>query len=345
MNLTDLQEKLRTIEEQIAALYGEIENMKPQKEEKGFDYDRITRLAEKYPIKNECISATPMSTKKLIFSSMAYILLTEDQNFYDRILYLCRLSAGCGFTGSAEELYELGLAFEDGDLKNLCMDISDEYKYTYFVELFVMANISKGASVNILSIIADLASCFGISKEEIRVLAMMAKSILIEDIDYMDNMPVPKKNIWSGKLREYISEEWVAKRRICCDTLCVKERTREMSGDTNDEDGSCVVKKFYHNGDVVRKGDVICSCLFKKKCTSSSFSFSMLPESQESNIVEQKVKASSDGVVYFITYKEKLSKEEAKILKELKEKPAEFISVYVTSYFDTYTEVRKQAKK
>ena len=52
MTLTDLQVELRAIENRISILHNEIERMKPQSEnEKVEEYTKITRLAEKYPIK------------------------------------------------------------------------------------------------------------------------------------------------------------------------------------------------------------------------------------------------------------------------------------------------------
>lgn len=78
MNLTDLQLELRSIEEHIANLHSEIEKMKPQPEkEKKADFEQITKLAEKNPITINSISEAGIETKKIIISSLAYMLLLD----------------------------------------------------------------------------------------------------------------------------------------------------------------------------------------------------------------------------------------------------------------------------
>lgn len=52
MNFTELQMELRSIEEHISQLHNEIEKMKPQiEEEKKTDFEAISRLARKHPVK------------------------------------------------------------------------------------------------------------------------------------------------------------------------------------------------------------------------------------------------------------------------------------------------------
>lgn len=195
MNLTDLQVELRNIEEHIVTLHNEIEKMKPKtEEEKKADFDQITKLAGENPIVNKSIRSASDESKKLMFSSFAYVLLLEETDFYNRILYLCRLAKGCDFNTSAEDLYKMGLGFVTSDLSRLSNDI-EAYKYTYLVELLIVANLSEEASVNILYMIADIARMFEISKEEIRVLGMVAKGVLINDENYVIGMPIPSKNM------------------------------------------------------------------------------------------------------------------------------------------------------
>lgn len=358
MNLTDLQVELRAIEEHIAMLHGEIERMKPQtEEEKKTDFEQITRLAEEHQIVNRSILSAPTEIKKLIFSSMSYILLLEEKDFYNRILYLCRLSKGCGFTVSAEELYRIGLEFEMPDLHKLSNDISD-YKYPYLVESFIMANLSEEASVNILSIIADLARFFDVSKEEIRVLGMMAKSVLIDDMDYMLNMPVPSRNMWSGKLRDYIDEGWITEHRTLCDVLCIRKYSKKKStyhssfiGSMNStlqseveytDETPCVIKNRLQAGTIVKKGDVICTYSEKElkkkdnKYKNTTLLTGVLEIQERQNpeyiTTEKEITAPCDGVVFFI---------EDIRSGVVKEHPDKYIAIYVVSYFDYYKEFCK----
>ena len=356
MNLTDLQVELRNIEEHIVTLHNEIEKMKPKtEEEKKADFDQITKLAGENPIVNESIRSASAESKKLMFSSLAYILLLEETDFYNRILYLCRLAKGCSFNTSAEDLYKMGLGFETSDLSRLCNDI-EVYKYTYLVELLIAANLSEEASLNILSMIADISRMFEISKEEIRVLGMIAKGVLINDENYVIGMPVPSKNMWSGKLREYLSEEWIEKHRKSCEVLCTKKYEKKDGGSqrnyysalavalntTGQNDANytevnpCKIKNRLQAGTVVKKGDVICTyserTSKKKEKAERTNMYSFLSTLEEVKpeyvTVEKKVIAPCDGVVFFI---------EDKKAGAIKDKTDEYIAVYVVSYFDDYT--------
>lgn len=321
MNLTDLQVELRSIEERIEVLHNEIEKMKPQtEEEKKTDFQKITKLAEKYPLVRNNILNASIETKKLIFSSLSYILLLEENDFYNRLLYLCRLSKGCGFESSAEELYKIGLEFEMNDLYQLAVDIT-EYKYSYLVEAFILANISAEASVNILSIIADLALAFGINNEEIKVLAMVAKSTLTNNLDYLFKIPMPSKNMLSGKFKDYISEDWLIKNRKSCGSFCTKKylkmynsflRQSKLREKNPYKIQTCKIENGIKTSSIVKQGDDICTY---EQCNSKI-----------------QVKAPCDGVVYVIKDKKQ---------GEVKDKMDEYVEIYVVSYFDDYEQFCK----
>ena len=346
MNLTDLQLELRSIEEHIANLHSEIEKMKPQpEEEKKADFEQITKLAEKNPIKINSISEAAIETKKKIISSLAYMLLLDESDFYNRLLYLCRLAKGCGYDATAEDIYKSGLEFEISDINNLCNTI-EEYKYSYLVEALIIANCSEESSVTVLSIIADVAHLLDISKEKLRVLGMTAKGILTNDMDILLDIPVPSKNMWSGKLRDYLTNQWIEDKRYSCGILCTKQYVKRASrtlglflaannssADEYKELSPCTITNRLQAGSIVRKGDVICSYIEQEqKETHDSASDSLLamrllePEyiSKEKSIV-----SPCDGIVYFVDGKKNGIR---------KDKPDEFIAIYVVSYFDDYSE-------
>lgn len=346
MNLTDLQVELRLIEDHIAALHNEIEKMKPQpEEEKRADFEQITKLAAKNPIGKQSVKNASLEMKKLFFSSLSYILLQEEMGFYNRLLYLCRLSKGCGLDITAEELYKSGLEFEMNDLNKLVQEIAD-CKYTYLIEMLIVANISVEVSESILAIVTDFASAFEISKEELRVLGMIAKGVLISNEDLILDMPVPSKNMWSGKLRDYLTIQWIEDKRYSCGILCTKQYVKRASrtfglflaannssADEYKELSPCTIKNRLQAGSIVRKGDVICSYIEQEQkeahdsAADSILTMGMLEPEYVSK--EKSIVAPCDGIVYFVDGKKNGIR---------KDKPDEFIAIYVVSYFDDYSE-------
>ncbi len=337
MNLTELQVALHDIEKHIYQLYLEIENMKPKTdEEKKTDYDAITKLAKQYPITGLRISNASFIQKKQFVSSLSYLLLTEEKNVYAGLLYLCRLSFGCNLKFAADEIYTLGLEFESKDIDKVCMNL-ENYKYSYLIEGFVIANLSEESPTNIFKIIADIAKIMGCDQEEIRVLAQIAKSKLIGDIDIVNQIPLPSRNRWSGKFNEYIPKSWIESQREKCLEICTEKYLKKSSSDSstyrvwtmrimNEEGGKtydvknpCVVKTRVEFGSIVKKGETILEY-----------------EDRYKNEEIRKILAPKNGMVFYFKKTRK---------NEVLEKEDCYLLTYVVSYYDEYSDFCKWVEK
>jgi hypothetical protein len=276
--------------------------MKPKTEdEKKTEFETITKLAEHHPVINSKIQDAPADMKKLIMAGLSYIIQAEENDRYDRLLFLCRLAKGSGYDVSAEDLYKTGLEFDMDDLYRFSKELA-EYKYTFLVEAFILANISGETSPEIISLTADLVAIMECDSEDIRVTGITAKSILTGNPDAILEMPVPSDNRWSGKLREFITDEWIIKHRVCCEDWL------------SDYD----IKEIIPSGSIVRKGDVLCS-KGRRNIWYSPF------PSKSSTEAPTNIEAPCDGVFYFI---------------EISSDGSSYKSLYVVSYFDDYTELR-----
>lgn len=318
MNLTELQYELRDIEKHISQLHFEIENMKPKTEgEKKKDFDVITRLAKQHPIKGLGISNASDVQKKLFISSLSYLLLAEERNMYARLLYLCRLAYGCNLKMTVEDIYTLGLEFESKDIDKLCMDL-EKFKGSYLIEAFIIANLLEESSTKILSIIADIAEIMGCDHEEIRVLAQIAKSKLMDNLDIVNCIPLPSKNRWTGKFEDYISKSWIESQREKCIEICTKKYCKKTSllGVQYHivVDFPCTVKNSVESGSVVKNGTTI------------------IEYEEEVNKELRKITAPKDGIAFFAKTKKK---------NAVSGKEDEYLCVYVVSYFDEYSDFCK----
>lgn len=328
MNLTELQYELRDIEKHISQLHFEIENMKPKtEEEKKKDFDVITRLAKQYPIKGLGISNASDVQKKLFISSLSYLLLAEEKNMYARLLYLCRLAYGLNLKMTVEYIYTLGLEFESKDINILGMD-SEKFKYSYLIEAFIIANLSEGTSTKNLSTIADMAEIMGCDREEIRVLAQIAKSKLMDNLDVVNCIPLPSKNRWTGKFKDYISKSWIESQREKCIEICTKKYCKEtilLLGLQDDivVDFPCTVKNRVESGSVVKSGTTIIE--YEEEVNKS---YTVKKELR-------KITAPKDGVAFFAKTKQK---------SKVSGKKDEYLCVYVVSYFDEYYDFCKWIK-
>lgn len=365
MNLTDLQVELRDIEEHISQLHFEIEKMKPKaNEDRKTYFDNITKIAKRYPITHLMISSEPKEIQRKFIMSMANLLVFEETDLYNRLLYLSRISYGCKLELSAEDIYKLGLEYELEDIEILCNELL-ECKYNYIIEALIIANISGESPNAMLSAIADMAKVLGIDNEVMRVLALVSKSILTGNLDLIDDMPVPSENMWSGKLRDYVSEDWVIKRRKKCVSICIEQNTESSNTSPNSDAGvfekllayssgiqheknhevnsPCSVVEKANDGIIVHKGDVILTYEESvkkeiKKTGSKSTSFASFFTNaildNESNTTKERrtVTAPCDGILFFVE-----QKGNGKVNK--------YLEAYVVSYFDDYKEFCEWHKK
>ena len=337
MNLTDLQVELRDMEEHLALLHNEIDKMKPKsEEEKKTDFTAIDKLAARNPINNALITAMPETSKKIFLGSLSYILLSIEKDIYARLLYLTRLSIGCGMSWNAESLYKSGLEVDDIDM---IIKEMDGYKDTFLTEAFIISNLKEPANEKTLSVIADIAKAFGCDAEELRVIAQVAKCRLMDDTEILLNIPIPTKNRWMNRFWNYIPYKWIVKNRKKVGVICTKKykktdngvgsvytnlfslhRNSNREGDANDCISPCEIKERVQAGSIVRTGDIICK--YTQKYT-------------EVKEEVKEIEAPCDGIVFFINDSRK---------SEVNGKLDEYVVAYIVSYFDYYDDFDKWFK-
>ena len=342
MTLTELQVELRKIEDHIDMLHHEIEKMKPKTEdEKKKDFSEITELAKMSPVKIESLYDADEGLKSQFVGSLAYIVLSEETDLYDRLLYLCRLSIGIGFETSAENIHILGLEFDKDKLSNAIRNLSS-YKYLYLAEVFVLANVSGRVSETMLEVAADVARMMGCDNEEIYVLAAVAKAKLMQNWDTLLtlNLPVSLKNRWSDKCKDYIPDEWIIKQRQHCGELCTKktvyrfkqsasvtdslyEKLRQAFESVSTENATIdkcptIVASHLQEGSVVKRGDTLIS--YKNE-----------GDTKATDII-----APCNGMLFFV-------KDEKN--SEVEGESDTYLNIYVVSYFDEYEKFCKWHKR
>lgn len=334
MNLTELQIELRNIEEHISKLHQEVENMKPQtEEEKKTNFNEITQIAIKYPINGLNIANASEIIKKKFISALAYLAVMEEKGLYARILYLTRVAAGCGLKMSAEDIYKSGLEFEVTNIEKVSDELKD-YKHNYLVESFILTNLEKDTPKSMFSTIAYIAQILNCDKEELQVIAQVAKSKLTNNFDLLKEIPIPTKNRWSGTFRDYIPKTWIVKQRITTGYICL-EKNEDISNpyaaiaflshsyNTNNTTTTnpYIVKSRLDNGTVVRKHDILLTYEIETSSNKKG---------------ELRIVSTNNGIVFF---------KETNEYKDSKVHADKFLKVYVISYFDDCTDFETEIQK
>lgn len=359
MNLTELQIQLRSIEEQIAMLQTEIEKMKPKPEdEQKAMFEKITKMASQFPLENKQTISMSDTDVKTYLTCLAYVILADKNQIYERLLYICRLAYGLGITISAEDIFRMGLEVDKIYLDKACSELKN-FRDSFLVDALILTNIGQEVTDVMFSLVADIAKILECDKEDIQVAAYVAKAVLLADFNVLKQIPVPSKNRWMGQFTQHIPTSWINSQRIKCDEICTEIKKtsasstnsyyplRTVIGDsTIDTQNPCVIKNRLQAEKIVKKGDelvvyekIIPTGNSKESLMSNAFAYYGSCYSTIKNEVKKEKKtivAPCDGVVFFITDEKYNSSKNETYIKTL---------VYVVSYFDDYTEFCDWHKK
>lgn len=329
MNLTELQIEIKEVEKHLSSIRSEIEKLKPNKEEEKIDFDYITELARKHPITGLKIKSASEILKADFIKGLAYLLLSGERDIYEGLLYITRLAIGIDLSISSQEIYIDGLSFEKKELYNICNNIG-EYKYSFLIESFIIANLCEAYATSKLPIIAEFAEILECDKEDVYVISNIAKSKLIGNFYVLNNIAPPSQNKYSKKFDDYLSKTWLQYKRKECAKLCVDEKTTQTpaavpynntmlgfwsafatAATSKASTPLCTVKDIKTGGTVVKKGDTL------------------LTYTSDNDIVK-KIVSEFDGILYLIKGSE--IKDGTKYT---------YLYVYVVSYFDNYEDFEK----
>lgn len=321
MNLTELQMQLRSVEEQMAELQTEIEKMKPKPEsEKKLIYNKITKLAQKYPVENKRSFNRSEAVAKAYVSCLAHIIVADEDKIYDKLLYLTRIAYGMGLSASADAIILMGMDFDKNDFENACIELKD-IKYAFLTDALILVNINEQASEDSFALIADMAQALGCDKEDVRAAGFVAKAVLKNDFDILNQMPAPGNNRWAAQLRSYIPDSWIEAKRIKCGSFMDKFKKRNIRFD-------CFIENRIEAGAFLKKDSQIIVYKEKEFDEIRGLLPWKIPLEESTKII----KAPCDGIVFYI---------EDKISDLSFSEAVTNWSVYVVSYFDDYDSLYK----
>ena len=322
MNLTELQMQLRSVEEQMAELQMEIEKMKPKPEyEKKLIYNKITGLAQKYPIENKRSFNISEAVAKAYVSCLAHIIVADEDKIYDKLLYLTRIAYGIGLSASADDIILIGMNFDKNDFENACVELK-EVKYAFLTDALILVNINEQASEDAFALIADMAQALGCDKEDVRAAGFVAKAVLKNDFDILDKMPAPSNNRWAAQLRKYIPDSWIESKRIKCGSF------RDKFKDKRNIRFDCFIENRINAGAFLKKDSQIIVYKEKEFDEIRGLFPWKIPLEESTKII----KAPCDGIVFYI--EDKIS------VLSFSEAVTNW-TVYVVSYFDDYDSLYK----
>ena len=142
--------------------------------------------AEMYAIKNPELAELDEYRKTLYLKVLCTVLQYENTPSDMQILYLKRLLKGLGADEPVEEYMRKALDISDVDIREFVGYMKDS-RIKYYFALEGILLISMGDySADTYEYLAELIELTGISKDELRGVSLVAKSVLQQDSAYYD---------------------------------------------------------------------------------------------------------------------------------------------------------------
>lgn len=232
--LTALQTELKALEkrsQQLAMDIGQLSNtideMKPQKNDVTSEILKtMTSFAKRNPLTSKRLHTLSLVEKKEYMASLAQLVLQSSVSYESAMLYLCRRAVGAQAVADAEELYEQAYAFDFSKMDEWSQTI-EPYKYVYLTDAFVMALLLEQGREAFVRRIVDLATLLSCDAQDIYVISEVAKSVVTQFYDNLDDMYVEEPNRYAGKFDDFIPQQWIEQRReLCCSPGVTKESLR-----------------------------------------------------------------------------------------------------------------------
>ena len=232
--LTALQTELKALEkrsQQLAMDIGQLSNtideMKPQENDVTSEILKtMTRFAKRNPLTSKRLHTLSLVEKKEYMASLAQLVLQSSVSHEAAMLYLCRRAVGAQAVADAEELYEQAYTFDFSKMDEWSQTIVP-YKYVYLTDAFVMALLLEQGREAFVHRIVDFATLLSCDTQDVYVISEVAKSMVTQCYDNLDDMYVEEPNRYAGKFDDFIPQQWIEQRReLCCPPGVTKKSLR-----------------------------------------------------------------------------------------------------------------------
>ena len=181
MSQTDLRAELSKltgqVDERPSALRGAMTKAGvPDKPQVEADFAGITREVVRHPLVLEELCKASQLQQKLFLSALAYLTALDEEALGDKLYYVCRLTEGCKYPVTAEDLRQMGLAYVPQDVYGLGKILGDLGR-RFMVEALVVANMAGAAPPAVREVLVSLAYSCGIHTDQVRELGRAARAI------------------------------------------------------------------------------------------------------------------------------------------------------------------------
>lgn len=194
-SLLDIQQEIRVLDGKvkdisnaITKIYDEIDELKNDAAD-SIDYKTIRLMSRHLSFGKHPLGRLDDHYVCQIYLEILLSLVQADQGLGDtvnRLIFIQWLLSQTKLELSLEELFKDSLKINSGTFAEVAELIPKTYRTQLVMDTLLTANICGQANNDVLIYVVNLCSILGVDKEQLRILSMMAKGILKQELDKME---------------------------------------------------------------------------------------------------------------------------------------------------------------
>lgn len=294
-SLFEIQQDVRALAHQIqdlshavTGIESDLDDMRSAAQDTDIDYQAIRRLAKQIPFPEHPLSRLSDERTRLLYLKLLFSIANLDagtDSAVNRLVFLQWLLLKACPDCELAELYRDSLRMEPELYGEFAEALPPDYRDYFFVDAFVTAGIAGCPNGEIIEYLADLGSVLAIEPERLQALSLTARLVLTQSIDALSAEDIRHCQRMLSAFTHYLDPALIKKASHAPRDLVIALPDSAVS------DFRWTVKNYQ----TVQKGDLIASCLKKKKSEAPGNSPLSL---FQTSFVREEIKASSSGRLF-----------------------------------------------
>lgn len=261
--IRELDGKVKDISAAIAEIYDEIDELRSD-ETDSIDYETIRLMSRHLAFRNHPISRLNDAYACRIYLETLLSLVQADggsEATVNRLIFVQWLLSQSKLGLRLEEVFKDSLKISSGTFAEAAELIPKEYRNHLILDALLTANICGQANNDVLIYVVNLCGILGIGKEQLRILSIMARGILQQDLSKLEMADLQQVLEQAENFKHYLNSDLLNAGLRAQRTIAVEAPDRTYSN---------FKWKVKQQGQV-EKGDVIAVYGYGSRWSGSSY--------------------------------------------------------------------------
>jgi len=209
--IRELDNTIKNVQQSLVDVCDEIDELRNQKANKTVDYDEIAAMAKEIQLKKSPLARKSEDIKEkyieLILSSVNFE--NDEEHFIEKLVFVAALKDALNVETTIDVLHKRSYLVDKNFYECLVEELTSDNKQYLIVDMLIVANLKGQASSVILEYIADIASAFEMSEDDVKDAVLVAKLVLTQSFDNLKKDKSIKIFNYIHKFKHYFDKNIV----------------------------------------------------------------------------------------------------------------------------------------